>query len=196
MLFYSAIFRKSGSFTYMFWCVRVCVVYVAFCVEISIISVIWYSGCSCSMILLGLCSYPRKRPWRPIGLWDIKNPTLSRQSAQKAVRLLAPSTGSDLLRRNINFFLLVLISATGWETPRVLYGMKDYVNWIFIHFTGSLTRDHPADNIEPYSLHYWATQRVCVCVLIVTNNWCLMLWWVPCLDHVIFKEGGCYDWCL
>jgi hypothetical protein len=26
-------------------------------------------------------SYPRNRPWRPIGLWDVKDPTLSRQSA-------------------------------------------------------------------------------------------------------------------
>jgi hypothetical protein len=26
-------------------------------------------------------SYPRNRPWRPIGLWDVKNSTLSRQSA-------------------------------------------------------------------------------------------------------------------
>jgi hypothetical protein len=26
-------------------------------------------------------SYPCNRPWRPIGLWDVKNPTLSRQSA-------------------------------------------------------------------------------------------------------------------
>jgi hypothetical protein len=24
---------------------------------------------------------PRKRPWRPIGLWDVEDPTLSRQSA-------------------------------------------------------------------------------------------------------------------
>jgi hypothetical protein len=26
-------------------------------------------------------SYIRNRPWRPIGLWDVKDPTLSRQSA-------------------------------------------------------------------------------------------------------------------
>jgi hypothetical protein len=26
-------------------------------------------------------SYPCNRPWRPIGLWDVKDPTLSRQSA-------------------------------------------------------------------------------------------------------------------
>jgi hypothetical protein len=27
-------------------------------------------------------SYRRNRPWRPIGLWDVKDPTLSRLSAQ------------------------------------------------------------------------------------------------------------------
>jgi hypothetical protein len=27
-------------------------------------------------------NYSRNRPWRPIGLWDVKNSTLSRQSAQ------------------------------------------------------------------------------------------------------------------
>jgi hypothetical protein len=26
---------------------------------------------------------PRDRPWRPIGLWDVKDPTLSRQSAHR-----------------------------------------------------------------------------------------------------------------
>jgi hypothetical protein len=28
-------------------------------------------------------SYPRNRPWRPVGLWDVKDPTLSRQSAHR-----------------------------------------------------------------------------------------------------------------
>jgi hypothetical protein len=26
-------------------------------------------------------NYPRNRPWRPIGLWGVKESTLSRQSA-------------------------------------------------------------------------------------------------------------------
>jgi hypothetical protein len=28
-------------------------------------------------------SYPRNRPWRPIELWDVEDPTLSRQSAHR-----------------------------------------------------------------------------------------------------------------
>jgi hypothetical protein len=28
-------------------------------------------------------SYPSNRPWRPIGLWDVQDPTLSRKSAHR-----------------------------------------------------------------------------------------------------------------
>jgi hypothetical protein len=28
-------------------------------------------------------NYPHYRPWRPVGLYDIKDPTLSRQSAHR-----------------------------------------------------------------------------------------------------------------
>jgi hypothetical protein len=28
-------------------------------------------------------SYPCSRPWRPIGLWDVEGPTLSRESAHR-----------------------------------------------------------------------------------------------------------------
>jgi hypothetical protein len=35
----------------------------------------------CQPGLLCKESYPRNRQWRPIGLWDVKDPTLSRQSS-------------------------------------------------------------------------------------------------------------------
>jgi hypothetical protein len=44
------------------------------------------------------------RPWRPIGLWDVEDPTLSRH--------LGHSTGCVLDPGNI-FLLLVLISVRG-----------------------------------------------------------------------------------
>jgi hypothetical protein len=113
-------------------------------------------------------SYPRNRPWRPIGLWDVKDPTLSRQSAQMAVRLSALRASRDLLPRNINLLLLELISVTGWVHPRALYGMKDYVSWTFIHYKGPWTRDLPAGIIKPYPLPYRAPQ--CMCVLMVTKK--------------------------
>jgi hypothetical protein len=44
-------------------------------------------------------SCPRNRPWRPIGLWDVEDPTLSRRLAhrQMVVRLSALRTGQALL---------------------------------------------------------------------------------------------------
>jgi hypothetical protein len=61
-----------------------------------------------------------------------------------ALRLSALRTGRDLLPRNINFLLLVLISVTGWVNPKALCEMKDYGNWTFIHLTGSRTINLPA----------------------------------------------------
>jgi hypothetical protein len=59
-------------------------------------------------------NYPSNRPWRPIGLSDVKDPTLSRQSAQMVVRLSALSTRRTLLHRNIIIFMFhVLISVRG-----------------------------------------------------------------------------------
>jgi hypothetical protein len=113
-------------------------------------------------------SYPRNRPWRPIGLWDVKDPTLSRQSAQMAARLSAAlHTGRDILPRNINFLVLILISVTGWVNPRALCGMMDYANWTFIHPNGSRTRNLSARSMQPYSLRYSVPQ--CTCVLMVTK---------------------------
>jgi hypothetical protein len=54
-----------------------------------------------------------------IGLWDINNPTLYKQSAQMVVRLSALRTRRTLLPRNIIILmLLVLIYIRGWVNPR------------------------------------------------------------------------------
>jgi hypothetical protein len=47
---------------------------------------------------------PRNGPGRPIGLWDVKDPTLSRQSAQMAVRLSALRTRCTLLSQKHYYF--------------------------------------------------------------------------------------------
>jgi hypothetical protein len=56
------------------------------------------------LITLVKVKLSRNRPWRLTGLWDVKDPTLSRQPA---VRLSAPRTGRTLLPRNIIIFLNV-----------------------------------------------------------------------------------------
>jgi hypothetical protein len=50
---------------------------------------------------------PINRPWRPIRPWNVKDPTLCKQSAQMVVRLSALRT---LLPRNNILMFLVLIS--------------------------------------------------------------------------------------
>jgi hypothetical protein len=54
--------------------------------------------------------------WRPIGLWDVKGPTLARQSV---VRMSALRTARTLFPRNI------IISVRGWVNARVWCGQKD-----------------------------------------------------------------------
>jgi hypothetical protein len=110
-------------------------------------------------------SFSRNRPWKPIGLWDVKNSTLSRQTAQMAVRLSALRTSSDLLPRNIHFLLLELTSVTGWVHPRALYGMTDYVAWTFIHYKRA-ANTWPSGwyNITLSSMLQTASMCVCVCV--------------------------------
>jgi hypothetical protein len=69
--------------------------------------------------LLYIKSYPRKSPRSPIGLWYVKDPTLSRQTAHRGpIRLSALRTGRALFPRSIIFLFLVLISVKGWVNPR------------------------------------------------------------------------------
>jgi hypothetical protein len=48
--------------------------------------------------------YPRNRPWKPIGLWDVEDTTLSRQSAHRWRWGSALYAGCTLFPRNIFFF--------------------------------------------------------------------------------------------
>jgi hypothetical protein len=63
-------------------------------------------------------SYPRNRPWRPIGLWDVKDPTLSRQSAALSVS----ESESELLYNWRSVSQYVLVSSPIWDFwPEILF---------------------------------------------------------------------------
>jgi hypothetical protein len=59
---------------------------------------------------------PVNKPWRPVGVWDVKDPTLSRQSAHRWPRGCQPYALAALYSI---FLFLVLISVGGWVNPRV-----------------------------------------------------------------------------
>jgi hypothetical protein len=51
-------------------------------------------------LLLMMKSYPRNRPWRPIGLWNVGDPTLSRQSAHRWRQGCQPSALSSIHQKH------------------------------------------------------------------------------------------------
>jgi hypothetical protein len=90
-------------------------------------------------------SYSCNRPWRPIGLWDVEDPTFSRQSAHRWRWGCQPYAPAALYPPGI---FLVLISVTGCVDSRA-HSAAARIRSIqkSNDFIGNRTRDLPACSI-------------------------------------------------
>jgi hypothetical protein len=98
-------------------------------------------------------SYPRNRLSKPIGLWDVKDPTLSRKSAHRCRQGFQPYAPAALYSPETFFyFWFIFLLETEWSQGLVrLEGLSKLKNK-FIHRIGWRTRDLPVCSIVPEPL--------------------------------------------
>jgi hypothetical protein len=92
-------------------------------------------------------AFPCNRPWRPIGLWDVKDPTLSRQSAHRWRLGCQPYASAALYPPE-----RLVISVGSSVNPRVIVRLKGLGKLkTSVTAIGTQTRDLPVCSIAPQS---------------------------------------------
>jgi hypothetical protein len=96
---------------------------------------------------------PSIMPWRPIGMWDIESPTLSRQSAHRWRLGCKPYASAALYSQK---YLLVLISVRGRVNSRVIVQLEGFVKKKIKSITSS-GLESASFLLVAYRLNHYAT---------------------------------------
>jgi hypothetical protein len=125
-------------------------------------------------------SYPCDRPWRPIGVWDLRVPTFSRQSAHRWRWSCQPYAPAGRLLTPGRF--LVLISVRGSVDPRAIVRLE-----VFSQLKNPMT----SSRIGPATIRLVRSSLRIVCTAVyVRMHWTC----VPQKPAVMFTQFyGCND---
>jgi hypothetical protein len=74
-------------------------------------------------------SYPCNKPWKPMGLFDVENPTFSRQSAHRLRRGCQPYALAALYPQDGSWYLFLLETES---TPGPWWGWNEEISFFFI----------------------------------------------------------------